>query len=395
MQRKYIYSRGHILYDIYTEEPLTEFHIPKQVTYHNTWKMYNSQTELQALYADEESEMYETREGALYNKKTKYLLYVPRGKRSLHISNAVRGIGYQAIRAGQLDICTIDPENPYLKLEDGNIYDHKKESLEAVISGEGKLYIPASVTQIAKDVLEQLFTEIEVAEGNPIYWAKDGVLGKGNHIEYICPQKTSVHIPANVTRFPSEFIRESMLEVTVDEEHPCFCVKEHVVYNKDCTEIVYFPCKREELVILGTAKFKARTFAKVSPECQIRIRLDERRVVSLPKKKTGAKAFTTCINYLNGADAEVKPGTEAFFADIFLMKWDKSERFERNIRMSTWQIIKKIIEEDDYYRMYCLIQDGRLFPRRNSSYRAMEYAEACGRMMIYEMIQNSRGIQIP
>lgn len=128
--------------------------------------------------------------------------------------------------------------------------------------------IPASVTSLGTDAFSSCssLTEINVAEGNTAYSSEDGVLfnkdktilirypdGKDNasyiipasvtslECSFTAPSLTSVTIPASLEEEIYFDNWRSLAEITVAEGNPLYSSVNGVVFNKDKTELVFYP----------------------------------------------------------------------------------------------------------------------------------------------------------
>lgn len=402
---------GETLYDVYGLEgnSLIEFHIPKQINYHHTWKMYDCHDMLQMLYADPENKTYGTFNGVLYNKRTQTLLYVPRGKTSLHIPKHIKHIGFEALNSYKLKTISIDSDNPNFQLVDGNLYNNTMEILYFTPSNP-KLFIASTVNHIHSSVLFQIFLDITVSVDNPIFKAVNGVLYEKNRVIYMCPNVRSVylHSDADIPSFCKLDNIANLSEIKINENHPYFRAIDNVIYKKDCTELIYVSShiqkihlpnqltflKRaqfekcmylKEIYVHQNTRFNARSFEKLNDDCRIFVHMDEERTIELPR--ISISALAKCIQFLKGFGAEVKPETELFYLDYYLSGWDVSPNFSRVIQVSSWQIIKRVIEENHLSRMNKILSDGSLITRKNIN-KALKFAMQCENTDIYVLLSS-------
>lgn len=100
-----------------------------------------------------------------------------------------------------------------------------------------ELEIPASVTRIGKHAFFgcSKLGSVSFAEGGKPLVFEDGAFTG-------CSSLTTVHIPANVSEIPGVFSGcTSLVSVTIDQSNPYFLSEDGVVFNKDKTEILFFP----------------------------------------------------------------------------------------------------------------------------------------------------------
>lgn len=398
------------LFDIVALEPLVEFHIPQEVVFHHTWKMYNHHDTLQALYAHPQSETYETFDGALYHKKTQTLLYVPRGKTSLHIPKHIKAIGYEALICPGLKSISVDPENPYFRVVDGNLYSHTMEELYYAAPNDTKLMISSMIKRIDSSVFFRSFSDVIVSNDNPCFKGIDGVLYRENDIVYICDGVQSIYLDADVNIWSLCRVRnvDNLSKIEISENHPRFQAIDNIIYNKDCTEVIYIPKKTQRLFLpdqLVTLKnvqfekynelkeisihkntyFTAHSFKQLNHECLISIRIDEHKTIELPQIPVSILA--KCIQFLRGAGAEIKSGTELFYLDCYFFGLNHSPEFYRVLQVSSWQIIQRVILENDLSRMEKMLMDERLITKKNIK-RALNFAIQCGNITMCELLKD-------
>ncbi len=401
---------NNVLYRIVSTEPLVEFHIPQQVTKHQTWNMYNDKKELQALYAHPESEAYETFDGALYDKKRHGLLYVPLGKTSLHIPKYVQHIGYHTLNHYNLKTITLDSENPNFCLVDGYLYNNEMTKLYFVPCDQKTLYIQPSLAYIDSSVFLRKFDDIVIHPSNPFFKTVDGILFYENEIVYICPNARNVHLPAYISCSSLRKLNNApnLTSVTISEKHPKLIEINNVIYSKDCTEIVYFPKYVQEVTLpdqLTSLKnenfnqnidlrmisvsvntsFSARSFAGLHENCRIFVRLNNPTSIELPR--TSPMILANCIQFLKGADAEIKAGTEIFYLNYYLLGLNHTPKFLRTIHVSSWQMIKHVITNNCISHMKEMLSDGHLITRKNIN-KSQNLALECGSLEIYELLSS-------
>ena len=101
----------------------------------------------------------------------------------------------------------------------------------------GGFTISASVTEIRNNAFENCTSLQSVTfEGGK------KALEFGSNVFYNCTKLSTVEIPSNVSKIPGIFSGcASLTEVKVDTNNPFFISVNGVVFNKDKTEIVYYP----------------------------------------------------------------------------------------------------------------------------------------------------------
>ena len=372
------------LLDIFSWKPLSRFAIPRQVTYHHTWKMYDQFPDLNELHAHPDSEVYRTFDGALYHKRSLTLLYIPRGKTSLHIPAWAAGIGHQALCAPISEI-KLDPYNPHFRLVDGCLYNAGMTSLYFVPGSRDELYIPASLEYIDESVFHRSFLNIRVDEGNRVFSLSGGALCERNRLLTLPLMAESLHIGARITQLPDLSRFPFLRHVTVDQDHPDYAAWDNVLYDLTFPQILFIPrdlghlilpdeltdllpCSTATYIFLRSVtvpvntRFSAASFSCFPMHCRIFVRLEDGSKLELPHD-TAARAC--CIQTLHRGNPEIKAGSELFHLDLFLNGSFISNLLHRVVKVSSMQILKAVVEANDLGRMQAVIENGQLLTHKN------------------------------
>lgn len=166
--------------------------------------------DFEEIYVPPNNKYYSVYEGCLYSYDFKVLYYIPEGREKLIIHKDVQQIIHKNISRNKFKSIEISDENMYFASVDGVFYD-KNVSKILIFPGKLKLYnIPASVNDISEI---QDVSDYDKAEA---YWYSD----KENHIAY------------------------SLEYIEADKDNPYYSSVDGVLYNKDITELCFYPPSR-------------------------------------------------------------------------------------------------------------------------------------------------------
>ena len=122
--------------------------------------------------------------------------------------------------------------------------------------------IPASMTRIGAEAFRSCQSLATIT-----FAANGKTLAFGENVFYNCTGLTRVDLPANVSEIPGIFGGcTSLLEVNVAEDSPYFTSEDGVVFDKEKTEVLFFPQgKTGNYTLPGTVKTIANgVFANIS-----------------------------------------------------------------------------------------------------------------------------------
>lgn len=191
---------------------------------------------LQEINVVSGNEDYSSVDGLLCNGNRTALYLCPAGKSTVEIPNTVGTIYPRAFQdCKELTSITI-PDNVE------RFYGYTFQDctgLTSVKIGAGLNMLYVEPFQGADNI-----TSIQVAEGNQQYTALDNVLyNKDMTGIAFCPEtKTSIVLPASLTKIPSSNVLSSKLEqIAVDPANEKFTSVDGILYNKDKTELLCCP----------------------------------------------------------------------------------------------------------------------------------------------------------
>jgi hypothetical protein len=358
--------------------------------------MYDQFPDLTVIQAQLDSEVYETFDGALYDKRSHELLYIPKGKTSLHIPAQAAHIGYQALHAPISQI-TLDPYNPHFRLIDGCLYDAAVKTLYFVPSENEELYIPATLEHIDEGVFRHFFSKIRVEEGNRVFSLQGGALCRDSRLITLPLMEESLHIGAQIEQLPDLFRFPCLRHITVERDHPSYVVRDNVLYDILFPQILFLPRELKHLVVPEeltdllphkeasfehlqsvtvpvTTRFSAASFHCFPAQCRIYVRLENGQSMELPRDTT---ALACCIKTLRRGEVEIKAGTELFHLDLFMSDGFISNLLHRVVKVSSYQILKAVVEKNDLPRLRAVLSDGRL-PTSKNIPKLAHYADSLG-----------------
>jgi len=153
-----------------------------------------------------------------------------------------------------LTTLAIHPDNPVMASEDGVLYNKEKTSLVFFPSGkQGEYFIPASVNYLDR---QDIFfcphlTAITVHPDNPKYASLNGMLFNKEItklIRYPGARQGECFFPASVVAIDYRAFRYCAAPITaffVHSDNPAYTSDDGVLFNKDKTELIYYPRGRQ------------------------------------------------------------------------------------------------------------------------------------------------------
>ena len=233
------------------------------------------------------------------------------------IPESITSIGEMAFyQCTQLAWLTIPKSVTYIG---SNAFSYCKKLTDTDIT------IPESVTHIGKRVFMSCtaLTSINVDDKNPNYTSIDGVLYNKTSKELVeypygkagtsysipdgtasigedafsrCPVLTDITIPKSVTAIGRNAFSRCMVlaSINVDAENPSYTSIDGVLYNKTATELVKYPCKKEDtsyavydsVISIGDSSFRdCRNLTSIS--------------ISDKVTNIGSAAFSYCYGLKN------------------------------------------------------------------------------------------------
>ena len=262
---------------------LESVQIGKNVSTMSGWA-FEGCTNLTSLSVDSGNATYYSRNNAIIERSTKTLVA---GCVSTNIPEDVTAIGEHAFAGRNISKITI-PKSVKL-IESYAFYDCSK--LTSII-------IPQNVNQIVGDPFGHCssLTSITVDQNNKTYSSFDGLLYNKNQTELILVPagKKTVTLPDSVSfamfdSFANSLFDscENLTDIIIGSNHPQYTSVKGVVYNKDCTELLYCPKGKTSVSIQNGVKTIGESAFK---------RCNKLTSIAIPKSVTtiGESAFRRC-----------------------------------------------------------------------------------------------------
>ena len=256
---------------------LTNITIPNSVTSIGDRAFYNCSS-LTSINVSENNKNYCSVDGVLFNKDKTELIQYPRKKEGTNykIPNSVTSIGYNAFY-GCSSLTNITIPNGVTSIGDYAFYEC--DSLTSITIPNGvtsieysafygcssltNITILGSVTSIGDYAFFSCssLTSITIPEGvtsigDGAFYECDsltsitipnGVTSIGNKAFRECSSLTSITIPEEVTSIGNEAFRDcsSLTSINVSETNKNYSSVDGVLFNKDKTELIQYPIKKE------------------------------------------------------------------------------------------------------------------------------------------------------
>ena len=256
---------------------LTNITIPNSVTSIGDRAFYNCSS-LTSINVSENNKNYCSVDGVLFNKDKTELIQYPRKKEGTNykIPNSVTSIGYNAFY-GCSSLTSITIPNGVTSIGDYAFYEC--DSLTSITIPNGvtsieysafygcssltNITILGSVTSIGDYAFFSCssLTSITIPEGvtsigDGAFYECDsltsitipnGVTSIGNKAFRECSSLTSITIPEEVTSIGNEAFRDcsSLTSINVSETNKNYSSVDGVLFNKDKTELIQYPIKKE------------------------------------------------------------------------------------------------------------------------------------------------------
>jgi len=371
-----------------------EITLPKEVIGHSNLRMYR-RMDLAAIHVSPDNPVYTSFDGALCRKDSGALVCVPGGKNTLHLSAHTQSIGHGALDGVILETITVDPDNPVFESYDGALYRKDNGRLLAAPKGKNELHLSPRIQSIDPRAFEGCCPQkIITAPENSLFQVVDGVLydAKLENLYSISAPVSRLLIPKTVRAIHDTLWNGLYGEVAVEAGNPFFFMEQGALYTRE-GELLYADflekafvvpafCRTpleeifkrlqllEHLTVSFSPALSTADFAGAQKNCRITLRITDTCACTVP---AASPALTACLNYLKGKVPEVKAGTERMYLDLFLAGQMESAEARRVMKVSSWQVIRNLIEENDLARLEALLADGRLATRKNLP-KAIRYA---------------------
>ncbi|MBE6633123.1 MAG: hypothetical protein E7620_02130 [Ruminococcaceae bacterium] len=171
------------------------------------------------------------------------------------------GDGFNDVTVGKLAFAN-SPALESVEFKSGSRVSVLSEGAFMGCEALNEFTIPASMTAIKSEAFR------DCSDLETVIFAPNGkTLAFGEDVFYDCKSLRTVSLPANVSEIPGIFSGcASLEEVTVDPANPYFTAEDGVLFNKDKTEILFFPQgKSGEFQLPATVKTIANgVFGNVS-----------------------------------------------------------------------------------------------------------------------------------
>ncbi len=358
---------------------VTSVRVPYEVQSHKNHTIYASMWELEELIAHPESPVYETMDGALC-RRTGSIEYIPRGKRSLHIDKKINQIAYKALAlCNQLETITVDPDSEYFTVFNNCLFNKEMTRLEFVPRTVKTLILPEQLKTIGIDAFWWMNAEkIEIADGNGKFSVKDDVLYQGSEIIYMQPHVSELHIGKEVQNI--RWSLNQIHSITADPLNPRYTVVDNTLFNKNGSQLLYRAGNRDSVTVFLHTEFEKDDNA--AEDCMIHVIVDDDRRLSFRGNEKKLKYYQNIIrNHLS----DIKPGTEYLFLEMYLTGWNSDESFMRNFKLSTMQILRRIIADNDLEIMKKVLENGTIMTKKHLE-RNLKQAQDEGKTNMYQLL---------
>ncbi len=203
---------------------------------------------------DSENKNFYTKSGVLYSTDGVLLAYPAKSTATaFRVRAEVTNIPSSVFSSMKRISCFVaDADNPYYHACDGVLYTKDGVYVQYPLEKESDTFIMDEVvSSVPYKVLNQShFKAYEVAPDNQHYYSCDGVLYTKEGTFLLYPNKktdTTFVIGSEVRSVPckdSDFIAH-IKAIEVAEDNPKYTSVDGVLYNKDVTDIMWYPQKRE------------------------------------------------------------------------------------------------------------------------------------------------------
>ncbi len=388
----YVYS----IFSWIDPEKIYHIHLPQCVSYHKGNLIYHPFTNLLSIDAHPNSPYYQSFDGALY-RKDGTLVFVPMGKRSLHLAPYAKSIHYQTLWLHEkLTEIIVDEDHPFFAMRHGCLTTKDGGKVFFVANPEKKLWITKNTTEISEDVICQDPRSVEIEPGNETFFLENGVLyKKDGKIVYQFNQEQVV-IPTGVTKIDTWAARRHLSKVksiTTAEDHPVFRAEDNTLLNTRGKRVVYVSPRAENVFVPDGYDFDwiclsdANALKEISvPETMRRVKeafgslRQLRAPLIVTVRWTEGGTFTTqgplydIMKTIQSGTVEVKRGSEIPCLEMFLAGKITKAVERRAFLFSAFQIICRLIDQNDIARLERVIADHRLITRKNVR-RLIRYAQ--------------------
>lgn len=393
-------------------ERITQIHVPACVTYHQGAGFYAMFKNLQEIIASPNSEVYKTYDGALYRGGT--LCYIPAGKKTLKLSKDFKEFDYKALCfAPVLTQIDVDECTSNVQFKDGLLI--ADGWLLYSVPGQKELRLSPDVKHIAHYLRPKLLrqeAEIIVDENNLFFKWENGVLTERNKIIYIRKGTEKLVIDSRITSIDEEIPKElfqSVKTIEIAPDHPVFKLDNEILIERKTNKVVWMPYgmnkvylpdgaiidsksilhfeNLEELSFIRASDMLLDYLPNLTRKILFQIRgEDGRSCVTTPEVFKNIYRADRMIN--NKGIADIRAGEEITFLELYFAGWNQTELFKNNFRLSSFGILKYLIETDDQERFRRVLEKNELVTKRNYR-RLLNLAKERDRQEICKLMEDS------
>lgn len=388
---------------------ITRIELPLEATYHLGNDLYDNFPNLLEIAADPQSTAYYTFDGALYSKRGS-LVAVPLGKHSLILSTKLNHIYPHVFFRHRklLNIYLEAPSEDY-RIFCGCLIDRRTEQICFAANPERRLCIFEETSGVSPDVFTLDLSSCIIHPGNPNFKLEGGILTENGKVRYLFGRPSSF-IPLSVTEISfyqlhklfqgGRFVRAAI-------GHPVYLMEYGSLLNTVRREIVYIgstvkSCTLPDDYCFAPDCFEdAHDLEEISVPASLRIpdRAPSRSFRITLRLPNGGKLcaegdLKSVLSIFKSREAEVKPGTETIYLDLLLSGWRPDRSQYRNVTVSVFQMLIRVIDDHDLNRLRRVILDGRFITKRNYR-RIVRHALRSNHFDMVEMLHEAKSGGIP
>ena len=233
---------------------------------------------------------------------------------TIHIPSSVRTIESCAFRGAASQI-SVSSSNKYYASKNGMLLNKEETKLIQIPYGKkGDVTVPETVTKTTDYAFNNLsLTTLTLS---------DNITELSNSYFDTCPNLTSIHLPANLTKLNCKYYEPQrsncpkLKEITISQDNPYFSSYDGVIYNKEQSLLCFYPAgKRGKLTLpvncanitsqLNNNKLSTISVPKknVNYSCSDGVLLNYKgtKIICYPSKKETFKIprYVTDISYLD------------------------------------------------------------------------------------------------
>ncbi len=221
---------------------LSSIYIPRTVISINS-SAFSDSSNFTTFNVDEQNETYTDIDGVLFSKDKTTLVTYPYGRHDEYtVPDDVTKIGDKAFSYhSNIPKLTIPASIEYIPVED---FEYCSALTEISVAGENANYSSTDGALFNKAQTELLLCP----KGNEGSYSIPDTVTDVNKMAFRSSEKlTSVSVPASVESFASEpfYNCTELQSITVDPDNQYFCAEGDVLFNKNKTELIKYPGKKD------------------------------------------------------------------------------------------------------------------------------------------------------